>query len=174
MFRALIPAAASAALFCSVASAGELWVSIDTVTRYQMPDGVGQVLLTNPGVADVEVASATELMFFGRIPGHTDVVFQGADGKRISQMRVRVGNERGGLVTLYNGAERYSFSCTHRCEQTMVVGDGRLGDAQRLVGQSQTKLAAGSFETELSGEAFEVAPAAPAPTNGASPGQPGS
>ena len=156
MFRHLFPAAAIAAGLAANAAAGEVWVSIDAVTRYQMPDAVGQVVLTNPSVADVQVASATELMVFGRLPGFTDIVFNDADGKRLSQVRVRVGNEQGGLLTLYNGAERYSFSCTERCEQTMVVGDGRLGDAGRLAQQSQRKRQLGAQTGGLSGEAVKV------------------
>ena len=155
MIRTLIPAAVLAASLSS-AAAGEVWVSIDTLTRYQMPDGVGQIILTNPSVADVQVGSATELMVFGRVPGFTDVVFQDADGRRLSQIRVRVGNEQAGLVTLYNGAERYSFSCTARCEQAMVVGDGALGDASRLANQAQTKSLVANSGGGLTGEAFEV------------------
>ena len=155
MRSALIPLAAVAASL-SVASAGEVWVSIDTLTRYQMPDGVGQVILTNPSVADVQVSSATELMLFGKLPGFTDVIFQDADGRRLSQVRVRVGNEQAGVVTLYNGGERYSFSCTTRCEQMMVVGDGRLGDAARLAAQAQNKGVLAETKGGLRDETFAV------------------
>ena len=159
MFRALIPAAVCAAL-PAAAAAGEVWVTMDTIGRYQMPDGVGQVVLTNPSVADVQVASATELLVFGRLPGFTDVIFQDADGRRLSQVRIRVGNEQAGLVTLYNGNTRYSFSCTTTCEQAMVVGDGALGDANRLAAQAQNKMLLGAQTGSLTGEAFEIAPQA--------------
>ena len=160
MFRALIPAAVLGASLLAAAPAparaGEVWVSIDTLGRYQMPDGVGRIVLTNPMVADVQVASATELMVFGRVPGFTDVIFQDAGGRKISQVRLRVGNEQAGLVTLYNGAERFSFSCTTRCEQAMVVGDGKLGDATRLASQAQVKMQLGAQGGGLTEEAFDV------------------
>ena len=178
MFRALIPAAvlgASLLVAPAPAQAGEVWVSIDTLSRYQMPDGVGRIVLTNPMVADVQVATATELMVFGRVPGFTDVIFQDADGRKISQVRLRVGNEQAGLVTLYNGAERYSFSCTTRCEQAMVVGDGALGDAARLANQAQVKMQLGAQGGRLTEEAFGVSrPEAPAAPGVQPPVAPGS
>ena len=155
MLRMLIPAAIVAAV-APAAQAGEVWASIDTVTRYQMSEGVGQVIVTNPAVADIEVASATELMLFGRMPGFTDVIFHDADGKRLGQVRVRVRNERAGVVTLYNGAERFSFSCTDRCEQTPMIGDGRIGAMAQVLQQSQLKLGAGEQAGGLSTESVSV------------------
>lgn len=156
MFRALIPTAAALVAIISSAQAGELWVNIDKVTRYQLPDEVGRVIVTNPAVADIEVASATELMFFGRMPGLTEVIFQDADGKRLGQVRVRVGNDTSGLVTLYNGAERYSFSCTKTCEQTPTIGDGTYGAMAQVIGQVGIKAAAASNGRGLSEEAVQV------------------
>lgn len=156
MFRALIPAAFAVAALSATAQAGEVWVSIDTMTRYQLPDDVGQVILTNPGVADVQVASATEMMIFGRVPGFTDVIFQTQGGKRLGQIRVRVENEQNGLVTLYNGAERYSFSCTSRCERTVTIGDGPLAGASAVAQQAQIKQQLGANPRGLSGQGVDV------------------
>ena len=167
MVRSLIAACAASLLATATAAAGEMWVTIDTATRHQMPDSVGQIVLTNPGVADVQVASATEIMIFGKAPGFTDVVFQTEDGKRIGQVRVRVGNDTRGQVTLYNGGERYSYSCTTRCERALTVGDGGLLSGDELLQQVQLKLGASSEPTALTGEAVQVersaAPAASGP-----------
>ena len=156
MFRRPIAALASALSLLAAASAGELWVTIDEVTRYQMPDGVGQVVLTNPAVADVQVASATEIMLFGRAPGHTEVLFRAADGSRLGTMRVRVRNPRDGIVTMYRGGERVSLSCADRCEPTMVVGDGANVTGQQAMQQAQAKMAASEARGALRGEKFKV------------------
>ena len=169
MIRSLIAACAASLVAFTTAAAGEMWVSIDTVTRHQMPDTVGQILLTNPGVADVQVASATEIMIFGKAPGVTDVVFQTAKGKRLGQVRVRVGNDTRGQVTLYNGGARYSYSCTTRCERALTVGDGGLLTGDELLQQVQLKLDANGQTGVLSGEAVQVersADSAPAQPQG--------
>lgn len=156
MFRALIPAAVAVATLSATAQAGEVWVSIDTMTRYQLPDAVGQVILTNPGVADVQVGSATEIFIFGRVPGFTDVIFQTAEGRRIGQVRVRVENEQSGLVTLYKGGERFSFSCTTRCERSLTIGDGVLATSDAIAQQAQVKQALGANTSSLVGQGVEV------------------
>ena len=132
---AALSVAAASCLAAPAAQAGEeLWLSMDQARRFPMMEGVARVLIVNPGVADLEVVSGREALLFGRTPGATDVLFYDADGREISQVRLRVRNPRDGVLTLYNGATRYSFSCTDRCEQSSMVGDGELmafGEVER-------------------------------------------
>lgn len=150
MKHAIIALCVAATTIPVAAQAGEVWLTMDTSKSYTLDKPVSKIIITNPAIADVQVLSATELMMFGRMSGQTNIVFIGQDGKRLDDIRVRVGNDRAGLVTLQNGGTRYTFSCTDRCEQTPTYGDGPLLGMQGLIQQAQIRAsgAAGALNTQ--------------------------
>ncbi|MBB4657743.1 pilus assembly protein N-terminal domain-containing protein [Parvularcula dongshanensis] len=141
----------------SVADAGEVWLSLDTNRTFTLPVPVGKIVIANPAVADVQVLSSTELLMFGKMPGDTAISFYDRAGKRLDDVTVRVGNSRKGRLTLQNGPQRYTFSCTDRCEQTPVYGDGALLPAQALMGMAQARAAAASQPSQFGAQAVAVA-----------------
>ncbi|WP_031554302.1 pilus assembly protein N-terminal domain-containing protein [Parvularcula oceani] len=137
-------AAAVIGLFASAAQAGEVWITMDESHAYALKKPVGSIVVANPAIADVQVLSATELLMFGNMPGFTNVTFFDREGRRLDEVRVRVGVSTRGQLTLQSGGTRYTFSCANRCEQTPTYGDGDLKDMTALIEQAETKAAAAS------------------------------
>ena len=168
---AAITAAASLLAAVPSAQAGDVTVTVDRPGRYPLPEGVARIMVTNPGIADIQLLSATQMLVMGHMPGEADIVLLDADANRIETVRVRVGNERRGVVTLYNGAERYSFRCVDRCEQVPMIGDGGLLTMDGVIGAARSRAAMNSGNTEISETTVEVeASPQPAPGAAAMPG----
>ena len=146
------------------ASAGDVFVTVDRPGRYALPEGVAQVFVANPQVADVEIVSATQMLVLGRMPGQAQVVLYGPDGTRLDTVQVQVANERRGVVTLYNGAERYSFHCTERCEPSPMLGDGPLSDMATYLASVQQRAQMGEGMGGVNTTVVEVPAPQPAPT----------
>ena len=145
-----------------LATAGEVTVTVNSPSRYTMPEGVARVFVANPMVADVQVIDAQQMLVFGKMPGEADILLFGADQQRLDTVRVRVGNDRAGVVTLYNGAERFSFRCLNRCEQVPMLGDGGLVALTQLISQAQ-QLSTGGEASEVSETVIDVTQPAAAP-----------
>ena len=56
--RIVIPVLAASTLLVSPAIAGEVWVTMDQVTPYELEVPAGEIVVGNPGIADV---TATDL-----------------------------------------------------------------------------------------------------------------
>ena len=143
------------------AAAGEVVVTIDNPVRYALPDGVESVFVANPVVADVQVVSADQMMVLGRAPGRAEVVLYGANGTRLETVRVQVGNARTGVVTLYNGSQRYSFHCIDRCEQAPMIGDGGLVDLNGFARTLQQRATMSAMQGRVTAQPVEVQSSAP-------------
>ena len=162
-FLAAIITAASLTALTPPAQAGDVTVTVDRPGRYPLPAGVARIMVTNPGIADIQLLSATQMLVTGHMPGEADIVLLDADANRIETVRVRVGNERRGVVTLYNGAERYSFRCVDRCEQVPMIGDGGLASMQGMIAAAQNRAAMNQGGTQVKETPVDVQ-VAPEPT----------
>ena len=160
---AAITAAASLLAAVPSAQAGDVTVTVDRPGRYPLPEGVARIMVTNPGIADIQLLSATQMLVLGRMPGEADVVLLDQNANRIETVRVRVGNERRGVVTLYNGSERYSFRCVDRCEQVPMIGDGGLQSMTGVIAAARNRASLNTGSAEVSETTVEVQ-AAPEPT----------
>ncbi len=113
----------TATFFATAASAEQVWVTMDQVKPYTFKQEVAQIVVGNPGIADVTVRDKTRVLFFGKAPGLTNVFLFDADGNEIENLLVRVRASNSDLLTLQRGGQRYTYNCTSTCDQTMVVGD---------------------------------------------------
>jgi Flp pilus assembly secretin CpaC len=113
----------TATFFATAASAEQIWVTMDHVKPYTFKQEVAQIVIGNPGIADVTVRDKTRVLFFGKAPGLTNVFLYDADGNEIENLLVRVRASNSDLLTLQRGGQRYTYNCTSTCDQTMVVGD---------------------------------------------------
>lgn len=114
---------AAACLFASAASAEQVWVTMDQVKPYAFKQEVDQIVIGNPGIADVTVRDKSHVLLFGKAPGLTNMFLFDADGNEIDNLVVRVRASNSDLLTLQRGANRFTYNCTSTCEQTLVVGD---------------------------------------------------
>jgi hypothetical protein len=121
----LIVLSLTATLFATAASAEQIWVTMDHVKPYTFKQEVAQIVVGNPGIADVTVRDKTRVLLFGKAPGLTNLFLFDADGNEIENMLVRVRATNSDLLTLQRGGQRYTFNCTNSCEQTMTVGDSQ-------------------------------------------------
>lgn len=149
----------------ALASAGELWLVMDKFQRHRFDRPVGKVVVANPAIADVQVISATEMMLLGRAHGVTGMTFFDREGQVMDELRVRVGNDNAGTVTLQNGLQRYTYSCTDRCQPTLALGDGSPQFGASVMSAAQGREAAMGQEAAFGSQTVAVpAPAAAAPT----------
>ncbi|MGF1544482.1 MAG: pilus assembly protein N-terminal domain-containing protein [Parvularculaceae bacterium] len=132
-FRASI--AASAAALAAVAAptaaeAGEIWLTMDYVEPYTLPKAAGQIVVGNPGIADVEVRNDRSLLLFGKGPGVTNLFIYDQEGEKLENLIVRVRALGDNMLTLQQGPIRTTYNCLSICEQTITVGDGQEGFSQ--------------------------------------------
>jgi Flp pilus assembly secretin CpaC len=113
----------TAALFATTASAEQVWVTMDQVKPYTFKQEVAQIVVGNPGIADVTVRDKSRVLLFGKAPGLTNMFLFDADGNEMENLIVRVRASNSDLLTLQRGGQRFTFNCTSTCEQTMTVGD---------------------------------------------------
>lgn len=119
----LIVLSLTATLFATAASAEQVWVTMDQVKPYTFKQEVAQIVVGNPGIADVSVRDKTRVLLFGKAPGLTNIFLFDADGNEMENLLVRVRATNSDLLTLQRGGQRFTFNCTNTCEQTMTVGD---------------------------------------------------
>ncbi len=116
-------ASVCAALFSTAASAEQVWVTMDQVKPYKFKQDVAQIVVGNPGIADVSVRDKTRVLLFGKAPGLTNIFLFDADGNEIENLIVRVSAANNEMLTLQRGSERFTFNCTTSCDQSITVGD---------------------------------------------------
>ncbi len=138
-----------AATVCvTAASAEQVWLTMDQVTPYTFKQDVDQIVIGNPGIADISVRDKSRVLMFGKAPGLTNMFLFDADGNEIDNLIVRVRATNSDLLTLQRGPQRYTFNCMSACEQTLAVGDNAEAFGN-LSGQVQKKFqqAAGTATT---------------------------
>jgi len=113
----------AATVFATSASAEQVWLTMDQVTPYTFKQEVGQIVIGNPGIADVTVRDKSRVLMFGKAPGLTNMFLFDADGNEIDNLIVRVRATNSDLLTLQRGPQRFTYNCMSACEQTLVVGD---------------------------------------------------
>ncbi len=110
-------------LFATAAAAEQVWVTMDQVKPYTFKQEVGQIVVGNPGIADVTVRDKSRVLLFGKAPGLTNIFLFDSDGNEIENLIVRVRATTNDMLTLQRGGQRYTYNCTITCEQTITVGD---------------------------------------------------
>ncbi|MEO1014727.1 MAG: pilus assembly protein N-terminal domain-containing protein [Pseudomonadota bacterium] len=118
--------ALASALSAASAVASEVWLTMDYVKPYELPRDAGQIVVGNPGIADVEVQDSRHLLLYGKSPGATNMYIFDAQGDRVDNLIVRVRAVGEHVVVLQEGAaERTTLNCMTVCEPTVTVGDGQ-------------------------------------------------
>lgn len=127
----------------SAASAGEIWLTMDQVTPYDLDVPAGQIIVGNPGIADVSTADKTKLLLFGKSPGVTNFFIFDDEGNKIDNLIISVRAQNDDMMTIYKGSARATLTCTSVCEQTVTIGDGQ-GAFASAAAQIQQKFSTAS------------------------------
>ncbi|NWG93313.1 MAG: pilus assembly protein N-terminal domain-containing protein [Parvularculaceae bacterium] len=123
--RSFVISLATAAFLTTAARAEQVWLTMDHVTPYTFKQEVSQIVIGNPGIADVTVRDKTRVLMFGKSPGLTNMYLFDADGNEIDNLIVRVRAANSDLLTFQRGNQRYTYNCMTNCDQTITVGDSQ-------------------------------------------------
>lgn len=112
----LVLAAAAALLAASPALAVEpLRVGLDQTARIRLAGVARDVLVANPGVADVTMLDGRNLVVLGKKYGVTSVLVIDGVGRTIMDRSVIVSAPEG-AVSVYRGAVAQTYACSPTCE----------------------------------------------------------
>lgn len=81
------------------------------------------VIIGNPGIADVTIQDPQTLVLTGKSFGQTNLIVLDGMGNPIADTMVEVTIAQTDVVTVYNGNQRTSVSCTPACNPTIMLGD---------------------------------------------------
>ncbi len=121
--RMFLISAAAAIGAAGAARAEQVWVTMDQVAPYEFKQDVDQIVVGNPGIADITVRDKSKVLIFGKAPGVTNLFLFDADGKEIDNLIVRVRSVSAEMLTFQRGGQRATYNCMTICEPTITVGD---------------------------------------------------
>jgi hypothetical protein len=119
-------------------------VTIDQATLIKLPDRVGTIVIGNPLIADVTVQTGGTMVVTGKSYGTTNLVALDRSGNVLIEKLVQVDGPQGaGVVMVFRGVERETYSCLPHCERRIMLGDS-IDPFNNALTQSGTRnLAAG-------------------------------
>jgi hypothetical protein len=130
--------AAFALIAASPAYAEGVAISMDEVRTLTFPKPVATVYVGNSSIAEVNMIDSRHAFVLGKIPGITNIVALDHQGDQVSNTHVSVMAREASTVTLQQGADRLTYSCTaSHCDQTPEPGDNRP-DFERVSGEIGT------------------------------------
>lgn len=105
-----------------------LRLTIDFAQVVMIDRPIGTIVIGNPGIADASLTDPQTMVLVGKSAGSTNVIVLGRQRERIATFAVDVVADRRHLLTVRQGLSRETYSCIHRCEPVLSVGD----DAERF------------------------------------------
>ena len=105
--------------------AADINVIIDQATLVKLPDRVATIVIGNPVIADATVQSGGWMVVTGKGYGITNIIALDRSGAVLMEKAVQVQGLRGGVVVVYKGVERETYSCSPNCERRLTLGDGQ-------------------------------------------------
>jgi hypothetical protein len=113
-----------AATFGASSQADTLTVNVDEAKVIKLPDRVATIVIGNPLIADAALQAGGMLVITGKGYGATNMVVLDRAGKVLMDKSVQVaGPADTGLVVVYKGIERESYSCVPDCAPRITLGD---------------------------------------------------
>lgn len=105
-------------------AAEAITVNVDEAKIMELTRPVSQVIIGNPGIADVTVQNRKTLIFTGKSAGHTNIILLDENERQILNEKIYVdtSNERG-LVMVQRGGLRSTYQCGTVCNSRVAIGD---------------------------------------------------
>ena len=117
-------AAIATLLLSAQASGGEtISIRLDQARISRLPDRVSTIVIGNPLIADVSLQQGGLMVLTGKGYGSTNLIALDRNGDVLSEQSIQVQGANDGVVTVYRGPDRSSYSCTPRCEERITLGD---------------------------------------------------
>jgi len=115
---------AAAALTAPSAAQDTFDVQVDQARVMKLPDKVATIVVGNPLIADVALQAGGLLVVTGKGYGSTNLLALDRTGRVIMDRSVQVMNPAtAGIVTVYKGVARESYSCAPDCAARLTLGD---------------------------------------------------
>jgi Flp pilus assembly secretin CpaC len=145
----LLSAVVSCFPFMSAHAGGQvLTVEVDESQILQLPKTPGAIVVGNPSIADVSI-QGQKIFVHGRGFGQTNLTILDLEGNQMANFSLVGVHSQPATVSVFRGAERFSYSCYPNCEAQVQVGDN-TGFLSTTVSQMGAKmgLATGSNVAE--------------------------
>ena len=105
------------------ASAADIDVILDQAKLVKLPDRIATIVIGNPLIADASVQAGGLMVITGKGYGRTNLIALDRAGAVLLEKTVEVRGPRAGIVVVYRGVERESYSCTPYCDRRITLGD---------------------------------------------------
>jgi Flp pilus assembly secretin CpaC len=122
--------------------AADIDVVLDQATLAKLPERVATLVIGNPLIADAAVQAGGLMVITGRGYGRTNLIALDRAGVVLTEKTVEVHSPRAGIVVVYRGMARESYSCTPYCGPRPTLGDSTpffdaaMGQASARTGQA--------------------------------------
>lgn len=104
-------------------SAANIAIVLDQAKLIRLPDRVATIVLGNPLIADAAVQPGNVMVVTGKGYGQTNLIALDRAGAVLMEKSIEVRGADAGVVVVYRGIERESYSCTPYCEPRITLGD---------------------------------------------------
>jgi Flp pilus assembly secretin CpaC len=131
-------------------SAADIDVIVDQAKLVKLPDRVATIVIGNPLIADANVQTGGLMVITGKGYGRTNLIALDRAGAVLLEKTIEVRGPRAGIVVVYRGVERESYSCTPYCDRRITLGDSPtyfdavIAQTATRSGQAQAGVASGS------------------------------
>ncbi len=98
-------------------------IVLDQATVMRLPEKVATIIIGNPSVADGSLQSGGLLVVTGKGYGTTNLIALDNRGNTLAEHILNVSAPKEGRVTVYRGTDRETWSCTPKCERSVMLGD---------------------------------------------------
>jgi Flp pilus assembly secretin CpaC len=125
------------------ASAADIDVILDQAKLVKLPERIATIVIGNPLIADATVQTGGLMVITGKGYGRTNLIALDRAGAVLLEKTVEVRGPRAGIVVVYRGVERESYSCTPYCDRRITLGDslpyfdGTIAQSSTRNGQAQ-------------------------------------
>jgi len=141
------------ALGAGPARADDLIVHFDQSQLLRLPRPVSEVIVGNPGIADVSVQGGSLLVITGKSFGVTNIIALDSEKNIIQDQRVMVERDEHNVINVHRGATQQTFSCNPVCSPMLNIGDDTEFFGRTLSqAASKSKAAEGSGDSERGGQ----------------------
>jgi hypothetical protein len=84
------------------------------------------IIIGNPAIADATMQDNQTLVITGRSSGTTNLIVLDDLGEPIAEQLISVEGPVAHNISLFRGAQRFSFNCVPNCQPNLVPGDNEV------------------------------------------------
>jgi len=120
--KGVLTALAAALFSAPLANAVELRLNANESKLLSLAGQPATIIVANPIVADVTMLSG-KMVVQAHAPGKTEITVLDAQGQKLANLDVIISNDSDMSLRVYKAGSRVTYTCSPKCERTIVVGD---------------------------------------------------